>query len=75
MPAEELTAVSDLRYSWRKLLDLAVTVSDNLSQLQVVPRRPPCMLFLLHLYTVCNVITQVGMQSHAQCLGNKFFER
>ena len=35
VPAEELTAVSDLRYSWKKLLDLAVTVSDNLSGLQV----------------------------------------
>lgn len=35
VPAEELTAVSDLRYCWKKLLDLAVTVSDNLSNLQV----------------------------------------
>ena len=35
VPAEELIAVSDLRYSWKKLMDLAVTVSDNLSGLQV----------------------------------------
>ena len=35
LPAEELAAVSDLRYSWRKLLDLASATSDTLSQLQV----------------------------------------
>jgi len=35
LPAEELAAVSDLRYSWRKLLDLASATSNTLSQLQV----------------------------------------
>lgn len=35
VPADELTVVSDLRYSWKKLLDLASTTSDNLSELQV----------------------------------------
>ncbi len=45
VPAEELTAVSDLRYSWKKLLDLAVTVSDNLSGLQVEPERKPEMFW------------------------------
>ena len=36
VPAKELDAVSDLRYSWRKLHDLASVTSNALSQLQVV---------------------------------------
>ena len=35
VPAKELDAVSDLRYSWRKLHDLASVTSNALSQLQV----------------------------------------
>ena len=34
LPKDELDAVSDLRYSWRKLSKLALEVSDNLAKLQ-----------------------------------------
>jgi hypothetical protein len=44
LPAEELTAVSDLRYSWRKLLDLASATSNTLSQLQVIHSLLQCSL-------------------------------
>lgn len=35
VPGEELDAVSDLRYSWHRLHDLASVTSDRLSHLQV----------------------------------------
>lgn len=41
VPAEELAAVSDLRYSWKKLLSQAVEVSDKLGQLQASSPPPP----------------------------------
>ena len=37
VPGDELDAVADLRYSWRRLHDLASTTSDTLSRLQVHP--------------------------------------
>lgn len=37
LPKDEVDAVSDLRYSWRKLNKQALEVSDNLTKLQVTP--------------------------------------
>ena len=37
LPKDELDAVSDLRYSWRKLNKQALDVSGNLAKLQVLP--------------------------------------
>ena len=35
VPKDELDAVSDLRYSWKKLHKLATEVSDGLAKMQV----------------------------------------
>ena len=35
LPKDEVDAVSDLRYSWRKLNKQALEVADNLAKLQV----------------------------------------
>ena len=38
VPGEEVDAVSDMPYTWRKLHDLASTTSSTLSGLQAQPR-------------------------------------
>ena len=38
MPGEEVDAVSDMPYTWRKLHDLASNTSSTLSGLQAQPR-------------------------------------